>query len=97
MLQSRLRMWVRADLDMVMFSHHTIKSRADVLHDIYKSWKSAVETIAGIEGLYPKFVMNVLPRGAARMGKTNGIGNVWGLDDDQSWISKWDQIVLNPS
>ncbi|KAL5358520.1 hypothetical protein BJX96DRAFT_182956 [Aspergillus floccosus] len=70
----------------VMFSHHTIKPRADVLYEIYKTWKSAVESIADVEGLYPTFVMNIIPRGAARVGKTNGIGNVWGLDDDQPWI-----------
>ncbi|KAL1981944.1 hypothetical protein VTN96DRAFT_2008 [Rasamsonia emersonii] len=72
----------------VMFSHHTVKPVADVLYSLYQDWKNAVDQIADVEGLYPTFVTNILPRGAARVGKTNGVGNVWDLDDNQAWIRK---------
>lgn len=36
--------------------------------------------IADVEGLYPTLVTNVAPAGAARVGLTNGVGNVWGLE-----------------
>lgn len=78
-----------------MFSHHTIKPDADVFNEIYQAWKSTVGNVADVEGLAPTFVMNVIPRGAARVGKTNGIGNVWGLDDDQAWISRFIHILYS--
>lgn len=60
---------------------------ADQLYNIYKVWKDAVDDIADVEGLYPTFVLNTIPRSAATVGKTNGIGNVWGLDDTDSLLS----------
>lgn len=71
-----------------MLSHYTVKPDADVLYSLYQAWKSAVDQIADVEGLYLTFVMNILPRGVARVGKTNGAGNVWDLDNDQAWIRK---------
>ena len=45
-----------------------------------------MDEISDVEGLYPTFVMNVLPASALSVAKNNGIGNTWGLDDDQSYI-----------
>ena len=59
----------------------------DQLKIIYATWKDAVDGIADVEGLYPTFVINTIPKSAATVGKTNGIGNVWGLDDKDSLIS----------
>jgi hypothetical protein len=47
-----------------------------------------VDEISDVEGLVPTFVMNVLPKSALSVAKNNGIGNTWGLDDDQSYIRK---------
>ncbi|KAJ5099569.1 hypothetical protein N7532_006570 [Penicillium argentinense] len=66
----------------VMFSHKTMKPDADVLHSIYKTWKDAVDQIADIEGLYPTFVINIASASAARVARTNGVGNVWGLEEE---------------
>jgi hypothetical protein len=55
---------------------------------LYSAWKAAVDDISDIEGLYPTFVLNILPRSAITVSKTNGIGNVWGLDDTESLICK---------
>ncbi|OBT97055.1 hypothetical protein VE01_04837 [Pseudogymnoascus verrucosus] len=63
----------------VMFSHKTIVPDADRLYSIYQAWRAAVDQIADVQGLYPTFVMNTVAAGAARVGQTNGIGNVWGL------------------
>ncbi|EAW17185.1 FAD-binding oxidoreductase [Aspergillus fischeri NRRL 181] len=65
----------------VMFSHHTVQPDPETLYSIYQAWKTAVDEIADVKGLYPTFVMNLSPAGAARVGRTNGIGNVWGLDE----------------
>jgi hypothetical protein len=65
----------------VMFSHKTMKPDAEVLVSIYKAWKDAVDQIADVEGLYPTFVTNVASAPAARVALTNGVGNVWGLED----------------
>jgi hypothetical protein len=65
--------------DRVMFSHQTIVPDADRLYSIYQAWRAAVDQIADVQGLYPTFVMNTVAAGAARVGQTNGIGNVWGL------------------
>lgn len=46
-----------------------------------------MDEISDVEGLYPTFVMNIMPKSAMSVAKNNGIGNVWGLDDDQSYIS----------
>lgn len=53
---------------------------------MYTQWKAAVDDIADVEGLYPTFVLNMAPKSAAAVAKTNGIGNTWGLDDDASYI-----------
>ncbi len=47
-----------------------------------------MDEISDVEGLVPTFVMNVLPKSALSVAKNNGIGNTWGLDDDQSYIRK---------
>ncbi|OQU97833.1 FAD binding domain-containing protein [Cladophialophora immunda] len=70
----------------VQFAHHTMKPDADQLYKMYQIWKDAVDQIADVQGLYPTFVMNVMPKSANTIAKTNGVGNTWGLDDDQSWI-----------
>ena len=72
--------------DSVQFAHKTMKPDAEQLYSIYKSWKTAVDEISDVEGLYPTFVMNVLPASALSIAKHNGIGNTWGLDDDSSYI-----------
>ena len=46
----------------------------------YKAWKNAVDQIADVDGLHPTFVTNTAAAGAARVGLTNGVGNVWGLE-----------------
>ncbi|KAI0103627.1 FAD-binding domain-containing protein [Nemania sp. FL0031] len=70
----------------VQFAHHTMKPDAAQLNRIYQGWRAAVEDVIDVEGLYPTFVMNILPKSAASVAKNNGIGNTWGLDDDESWI-----------
>ncbi|KAJ9143018.1 FAD-binding domain-containing protein [Pleurostoma richardsiae] len=70
----------------VQFAHHTIKPDAEQLYRIYSAWKNAVDDIADVEGLYPTFVMNILPKSAMSVAANNGVGNTWGLADDQSWI-----------
>jgi hypothetical protein len=72
---------INADDDSVMFSHHTVQPDAATLYSIYQVWKRAVDEISDVRGLYPTFIMNLSPAGAARVAKTNGIGNVWGLDE----------------
>ncbi|QKX55035.1 uncharacterized protein TRUGW13939_02126 [Talaromyces rugulosus] len=66
----------------VMFAHHSMIPDADVLYSMIETWKNAVEKISDVQGLYPTFVANISPASAARVAKTNGIGNVWGLDDE---------------
>jgi FAD/FMN-containing dehydrogenase len=78
----------------VAFAHHTIKPVAHRLFEIYQDWKKAVDEIADVEGLYPTFVMNLAPKSAAAVAKNNGIGNVWGLEDDQSYICKCQRLIL---
>jgi hypothetical protein len=63
-----------------------MKPDANQLYKIYRAWKAAVDEISDVEGLVPTFVMNVLPASALSVAKNNGIGNTWGLDDDQSYI-----------
>ncbi|KAH6880694.1 FAD binding domain-containing protein [Thelonectria olida] len=70
----------------IQFAHKTIKPNTKQLYRIYQSWKAAVEEVKDVEGLLPTFVMNVLPATAASIAKRNGIGNAWGLEDDQSYI-----------
>lgn len=58
------------------------------LYEIYSAWKASIADISDVEGLYPTFVMNIVPQSAAAVAQNNGIGNVWGLTDTQSYISK---------
>jgi hypothetical protein len=41
-----------------------------------------------VEGLLPTFVLNLVPKSASTVAKTNGIGNTFGLDDKESFICK---------
>jgi hypothetical protein len=74
-----------------------VKPDSDLLWNIYSAWKAAVDRISDVEGLCPAFVMNVLPKSALSVAKNNGIGNTWGLDDDQSWICKWFYLLPPPN
>lgn len=47
-----------------------------------------MDEISDVEGLYATFVMNFMSPSAVRVAKENGVGNVWGLDDDQGYIRK---------
>ncbi|KAJ5295011.1 hypothetical protein N7508_009832 [Penicillium antarcticum] len=66
----------------VQFSHKTMKPDADVLYSIYQAWKDAVDAVADVKGLYPTFVTNVISPTSVRVAKTNGVGNVWGLEEE---------------
>lgn len=67
-----------------------MKPDAKVLYSIYKAWKAAVDTISDVQGLYPTFVINYVTPSSARVAKTNGVGNVWGLEEEPL-ISKSDK------
>jgi hypothetical protein len=41
-----------------------------------------VAEIADVEGLAPTFVANVISPNAVRVGNTNEIGNIWGLEEE---------------
>lgn len=65
-----------------------MKADADQLYRIYEVWKAAVEDISDVEGLIPSLVLNTMAPNAMSVAKNNGIGNVWGLDDDEALISE---------
>ncbi|KAI1633023.1 putative FAD-binding oxidoreductase [Biscogniauxia mediterranea] len=71
----------------VQFAHHTVRADAWArLYQIYQAWKVAVSEIKDVEGLYPTFVLNIMPKSAASVAKGNGVGNVWGLPDNEAYI-----------
>ncbi|KAI1149922.1 FAD-binding domain-containing protein [Nemania diffusa] len=70
----------------VQFAHHTMKPDAAQLYRIYQGWRAAVEDVIDVEGLYPTFVMNIIPKSSASVAKNNGVGNTWGMDDNESLI-----------
>ncbi|KAF4121326.1 FAD/FMN-containing dehydrogenase [Geosmithia morbida] len=85
-------------LSRVQFGHGTIKPNAAQLYRIFESWRDAVDDIADVEGVNPTFVLNLLPKSALSVAKNNGIGNTWGLEDDQAYIlwqlvTNWDNAV----
>lgn len=63
-----------------------MKPDSNQIYQLYQIWKDAVDRIDDVEGLYPTFVLNLMPKSANTIAKINEIGNVWGLEDDQSWI-----------
>ncbi|CAK7215069.1 hypothetical protein SCUCBS95973_002353 [Sporothrix curviconia] len=70
----------------VQFSHRTMKPDADQIIKYFQMWTSAVDEIADVAGLYPTFVLNAAPASAAHVAQSNGIGNVWGLEDKENWL-----------
>ncbi|KAK7715225.1 hypothetical protein SLS64_003923 [Diaporthe eres] len=66
--------------------HGTMRPDAKRLYEIYLAWRESVAEISDVEGLYPTFVMNIMPKSSLSVAKNNGVGNVWGMDDDQSYI-----------
>ncbi|RDW85983.1 hypothetical protein BP5796_04308 [Coleophoma crateriformis] len=73
-------------MSRIQFAHKTIKPDYDHLYNIYEAWKVASDDVQDVEGLYLTFVMNILPASALSVAKNNGVGNTWGLDDNQSYI-----------
>jgi hypothetical protein len=57
------------------------------LYEIYLAWKESVAEMSDVEGLHPTFVMNIMPKSSLSVAKNNGVGNVWGMDDTESYIS----------
>ncbi|GME52297.1 FAD binding domain containing protein [Neofusicoccum parvum] len=74
----------------IQFGHHSVKPDHHAVLELYDRWRQAVDDISDVEGLYPTFVLNMVPRTAATVAKTNGISNTWGLDDVDSYI--WWQL-----
>lgn len=70
-----------------------MKPDAKVLYSIYKAWKDSVDKIADIKGLYPTFVTNVISPSSIRVARTNGVGNVWGLEEEPL-ISEFNLRIL---
>ncbi|KAJ0103722.1 FAD-binding domain-containing protein [Diaporthe amygdali] len=70
----------------VQFAHKTIKADANQLQRIFEDWKSNIVNLNNVKGLYSTWVMNILPKSALSVAKNNGVGNVWGLDDDETYI-----------
>jgi hypothetical protein len=77
----------------IQFGHHTIKPDAEQLIYIYEEWLAAVQEIEEVPGLFPTLVLNLAPASAATVAKTNGVGNTFGIDDDQSYI--WWQFATS--
>ncbi|KAK1515973.1 FAD binding domain-containing protein [Colletotrichum costaricense] len=78
------------------YGQHAIKPNSDAIYGMYKQWRDAVDDISDVQGLYPTFILNMSPKSSARVAKTNGIGNTWGLDDniDEIWwqfSTGWDR------
>lgn len=59
-----------------------MKPDAEAVNSIYQAWKSAVNQISDVEGLYPTFVLNEITPSSLRVAKENGVGNVWGLEPE---------------
>jgi hypothetical protein len=59
-----------------------MKPDSEVLYSIYQTWKDAVDQVADVEGLYPTFVTNAISPTSVRVAKNNGVGNVWGLEEE---------------
>jgi hypothetical protein len=76
----------------VQFTHKTMRLDFDQLYTIYQAWVSAVDSISDVEGLYPTFVMNIMPASAASVALNNGIGNVWGLEEQPLMSTSSDSI-----
>lgn len=69
-----------------------MKPDGAVLYEMFKIWKAAVDEVKDVVGLYPTFVANMDPKSANTIAKTNGIGNIWGKDDTESSICKFQLI-----
>ncbi|KAH6974564.1 FAD binding domain-containing protein [Ilyonectria sp. MPI-CAGE-AT-0026] len=74
----------------ISFGHHTIKPDAKRLVEIYNAWIDAIQDVADVPGIRPTLILNLVPRSAATVGKNNGIGNAFGLDNKQPYI--WWQL-----
>ncbi|KAK1690426.1 hypothetical protein BDP55DRAFT_628098 [Colletotrichum godetiae] len=68
------------------YFHGTMRPDAKRLYDTYLAWKQSVSKLSDVEGLYPTFVMNIMPKSAQSVARHNGIGNIWGLDDKESFV-----------
>ncbi|KAF4461796.1 fad binding domain-containing [Fusarium albosuccineum] len=77
----------------ISFGHHTIKPDAERMIEIYKAWYAAIADIVDVPGLLPTFILNLVPRTAATVAKHNGIGNTFGLDDNEPYI--WWQLATS--
>ncbi|CAG9997104.1 unnamed protein product [Clonostachys byssicola] len=77
----------------VQFGHHTIKPDADQLIYIYDQWIAAIEEVAEVPGIWPTFILNFAPKSGAAVAKRNGVGNTFGLNDDESHI--WWQFTTS--
>ncbi|RSM01156.1 hypothetical protein CDV31_011465 [Fusarium ambrosium] len=77
----------------IQFGHHTIKPDAEQLIYIYDQWIAAIDEIVDVPGILPTFILNFAPKSAVTVSKRNGIGNTFGLNDDQSYI--WWQFTTS--
>ncbi|CAL3968612.1 unnamed protein product [Diplocarpon coronariae] len=67
----------------VQFAHKTMLLDKPQLNKIFEAWKLAVKDVEDVEGLAPTFVLNIVSKSSMTVAKENGMGNTWGLDDNQ--------------
>ncbi|SPJ83619.1 related to FAD-binding oxidoreductase [Fusarium torulosum] len=82
----------------VSFGHHTIKPDAERITEIYKAWIEAIADIVDVPGIFPTFILNLVPRTAATVGKKNGIGwqltTSWARPEDDVKVTTWARRFL---
>ncbi|KAL2063148.1 hypothetical protein VTL71DRAFT_6220 [Oculimacula yallundae] len=72
-----------------IFGTHSMLVDEASIRRMWKSFKAATEKMAHIPDFYTAFTFQPISQSAAKVAKTNGVGNTWGIDDSKPalfWI-----------
>jgi hypothetical protein len=70
---------------------HIVLADNATLQAMYTAYKAGTAPMANIAGFSANLVFQPIPKSAATVAKTNGIGNTWGLDNTKAYVCKYPQ------
>lgn len=82
-----------ANENRTSFSMHAVHVDEPSVREMWKTFKAATVKMGHIKGLVVALNFQPISRSALRVAKTNGIGNIWGLDDCRPYLCTYSPLL----
>lgn len=81
------------DAHSEIFGTHSMLVDEAAIRRMWDTFKEATEKMKHIQGFYTAFTFQPISQSAARIAKTNGVGNTWDIDDSKPYLCESSETV----